>query len=389
MRTHTKILILFSAVCALTSCIEPDDMLTVINPDGSCYKEFSNSTGSDFILGKNLTDQNNFPVSVDSTWKITWKLEDSTKISTEFPLRQSALDSIAARMPDEKDPKTNKIQKKKPVFDVVIRKDFKTVKEMGANFKLKESHEWSKMKVKYSLDKKFRWFYTYYTYKETYPKIDTKFKTPIDSFMTKDEATYWFTGEPNIFKGMNGIEIREAVGSIEDKYNRWFGKNLWDNQFEILLDNYDLMATAPVSKDSLSRCKDKIFDDKVKDDKDFDMEKILNKYFKTKAFSIYWETKESPLKKYGDDFEKQEFISYFTKEFNFKLRMPGRITPKENVVMQGDTLNFKLTAYRMVYDDYVIEAESRKANVWAFIVSGLILALAIGSFWYKPKRKIN
>lgn len=389
MKTPTRILILIAAVSALTSCIKPDNMLTVINSDGSCYKEFSNNAGSDFILGNNLTEQNNFPVSVDSTWKISWKLEDSTKISTEFPLRQSAMDSIVASMPDEKDPKTSKIQKKKPVFDVVIRKDFKSVEEMGTNFKLRESHEWSKMKVKYSLDKKFRWFYTYYTYKETYPKIETNFKTPIDSFMTKEEATYWFTGEPNIFKGMNGIEIREAVGSIENKYNQWFGKNLWDNEFDILLSNFDLMETAPVSKDSLSRAKETIFNAKVKSDKDFNMEKLLNDYFKTKAFSIYWKNKESLLKKYEDNFDKQEFVALFTKEFNYKLCMPGRVTPKENVVMQGDTLSWKLTAYRMVYNDYVIEAESRKANVWAFILSGLIVVLAIGSFWYKPKRKIG
>jgi len=279
MKTHTKILIFFATVCALTSCIKPDDMLTVINPDGSCYKEFSNKTLPDFMLGENLTEQSNFPVSIDSTWKITWKLEDSTEISTEFPLRQSAYDSIVARMPDEKDPKTNKIQKKLPVFDVVIRKDYKSVEEMGNNFKLRESHEWSKMKVKYNLDKKFRWFYTYYTYTETYPKIETKFKTPIDSFMTKEEATYWFTGEPNIFKGMNGIEIREAVGSLEDKYNHWFAKNLWDNEFDILLTNFDLMETAPVSKDNLTRSKDKILESKVKSDKDFNMEKLLNTYF--------------------------------------------------------------------------------------------------------------
>jgi hypothetical protein len=118
------------------------------------------------------------------------------------------------------------------------------------------------------------------------------------------------------------------------------------------------------------------------------MEKILNKYFKTKAFSIFWTNKESPLKKFEDNFEKLEFVSFFGKEFDYNLCMPGRIIPKENQVMQGDTLNFKLTAYRMIYNDYVIEAESRKANLWAFIVSGLILALAIGSFWYKPKRKL-
>ena len=386
MKTHTKVLIFLAAVCALTSCIEPDNMLTVINPDGSCSRTFSSNAGSNFMLGKDLSEQKQVPIDIDSTWKIAWRLEDSTEIHTNFPLRQSEYDSIAAGMPNEKDPGTHKIQKKQPVFLLTIRRDYKSVAELASTFKLNKSHAWSTMKVKYSLEKKFRWFYTYYTYKETYPKIETKFKTPIDSFMTKDEATYWFTGEPNIFKGMNGIEIREAVGSIENKYNRWFGKNLWDNQFEILLKNYDLMTTAPVSKDSLLRCKDKIFDDKVKDDKDFDMEKILNKYFKTKAFSIYWKTKESPLKKYGDDFEKQDFISYFRKEFNYNLCMPGHVTPKENVVMNGDTLSFKLTAYRMIYNDYVIEAESRKANIWAFIVSGLIVALTIGSFWYKPKK---
>lgn len=386
MKTAAKILLLIASVCALTSCVEPDDMLTVINPDGSCYKEFSSSVGSDFMLGKDLDEQKYFPVSVDSTWSVTWKLNDSSQIFTTYPLSQASVDSINALMPFEKDPKTNKLVKMKPVFDVLLHRPFKSVEDMGNTFRLNPTHEWSKMKVTYHLEKKFRWFYTYYTYKETYPKIDTKFKTSVDSFMTKEEATYWFTGEPNIFKGMNGIEVREAIGDLEDKYNRWFAKNLWDNEFEVLLANYDQMKNPPVTLDSLTRCKDNLFNSKVKDDKDYDMEKLLNGYFKTKAFSIYWETKESPLKKYEKEFEEQAFVALFTKAFNYKLCMPGRVTPKENIVMNGDTLCFKLTAYRMIYDDYVIQAESRKANVWAFIVSGFIVALAIGSFWYKPKR---
>lgn len=386
MKTNKQLFLFLTCLCALTSCIEHDDMLTVINPNGSCYKEFGNTTGSDFMLGKNLAEQKFFPVIIDSTWAITWTLEDSTQISTEFPLRQAALDSIKALMPDEIDDKTKKVQKKKPVFDVMIRRTFKSVEDMAKNFRLNPLHEWSKMKVDYRLEKKFRWFYTYYTYTETYPKIETKFKTPVDSFMTKEEATFWFTGVPNIFKGMNGIELREAIGELEEKCNLWFAKNMWNNEFEVLLANYNLMKNPPVTLDSLANCKDELFNSKVKDDKDFDMEKILNGFFKTKSFSVYWETKESPLKKHEKDFEEQEFVALFTKEFNYKLCMPGRITPIENVVLSGDTIHWKLTAYRMLYDDYVIAAESRKANIWAFIVSGLILALAIGSFWYRPKR---
>lgn len=386
MKTYKILLLFLAAVCALTSCKEPDNMLTVINPDGSCYKEFSNTVGSDFMLGKNLSEQVYFPISVDSNWTVTWKLADSTRISSEFPLSQKSMDSIMALMPMEKDQKTNKFVKKKPVFDLMLRRQFKSVEEMGYTFRLNPLHKWSKIKVNYNLDKKFRWFYTYYTYTETYPKINTNFKTPVDSFMTKEEATFWFTGVPNIYKGMNGIEIREAIGSLEDKYNEWFAKNLWDNEFEVLLANYDKMKNPPVTLDSLVRSKDPIFVSKVRDDIDFNMEKVLNGYFKTKAFSIFWETKESPLKKHEKDFEEQEFVALFTKAFNYQLCMPGRLNLKENVVVNGDTLNWKLTAYRMLYHGYEIQAESRKANIWAFIVSGLILALAIGSFWYKPKR---
>ena len=388
MKTHKHLFILIAAVCTLTACVEPDNMLTVINPDGSCYKEFSSTVGSDFMLGNKLSEQKYFPIEVDSSWSVTWKLEDSTQVSTEFPLSQAKMDAINAQMPMEKNSKTNKLEKKKPVFEVQLRKQFNTVEAMGNTFRLKSNHEWSKMKVTYRLDKKFRWFYTYYTYTETYPKIDTKFKTPIDSFMTKEEATYWFTGEPNIYKGMNGIEIREAIGSLEEKYDHWFAKNLWDNEYDVLLANYDLMRNPPVAPDSLAKCKEEIFNAKVKDDKDFSMEKVLNAYFKTEAFSIYWETMESPLKKYERDFEEQDFVAFFGKAFNYKLCMPGRVVPNEHIVQNGDTLNFKLTAYRMVYSDYVIQAESRKANIWAFIVSGLILVLAVGSFWYKPKGRL-
>lgn len=386
MKTHKRLLLFLTIVFAFLSCVEPDDMLTVINSDGSCYKEFGNTAGSDFMMGLNPTEQKFFPVLVDSNWTVTWTLQDSTQISTEFPLSQATLDSIKALMPNEIDAKTKKTQKKMPVFNVRIRRHFKSVEYMAKNFRLNPSHEWSKIKVNYHLEEKFRWFYTYYTYTESYPKIDTKFKTPVDSFMTKEEASYWFTGEPNIYKGMNGIEVREAIGELEDKYNHWFAKNMWDNEFEVLLAHYDLMKHPPVTFDSLAKCQNELFNSKIRDDKDFNMEKVLNGYFKTNAFSIYWKTKESPLKKHEKDFEEQEFVSLFTKAFDYKLCMPGRISPKDNVVMNGDTINWKLTAYRMLYDDYVITAESRKANIWAFIVSGLILALAIGSFWYKPKR---
>jgi LPXTG-motif cell wall-anchored protein len=50
---------------------------------------------------------------------------------------------------------------------------------------------------------------------------------------------------------------------------------------------------------------------------------------------------------------------------------------------------WKLTAYRMSYSDYEIGAKSRKTNNWAFIVSGIIVLAAIGSFFFKKKQILH
>ncbi len=79
-------------------------------------------------------------------------------------------------------------------------------------------------------------------------------------------------------------------------------------------------------------------------------------------------------------------MKYFEKEFAYKLILPGKIIQPNNAIVQGDTLVWKLSAYRLIPADYVIEAQSRKANIWAFLLTGVIVLLAVGSFLWRPKR---
>jgi len=348
-------------------------MTTVINADGSCYREFTEYADSAFMVGDTADKNNPFVVEIDSTWEISWSYNKAV-LNKGFPLKKSTYDSIVANAPDTS-------------FTVHIRRDFKSVEDMAKNFKLKKSHLWSPIKVKYNLNKKFRWFYTYYTYRETYPKIKTNFEIPIENFVTKEEAMFWFTGEPNILQGMNGIEIRDYVGGLENKVNLWFAHNEWNDEYKVLLANYDKMAYQPVSKDSLAFLKDTIFIKNANFMDNEDMNKILNKYFKTKAFSYLWDGKDSPMEIYEKDYEKQDFVQYLKAEFTYKLKMPGIILHTNNAVVKDEVIIWKLNSYRMLYDDYTLEAQSRKTNIWAFILTGIILALAIGSFIYKPRKK--
>jgi len=190
---------------------------------------------------------------------------------------------------------------------------------------------------------------------------------------------------------MNGVEIREYIGDLENKFNKWFAHNFWNAEYQALLTNYDLLKEKTVTKKHLEIVRDSVFEKNsnkiTSDDTELNMEKCLNEYFKTKSFSSLWKMENSPMKQFEEDLGKG-FMEYFNKSLDYKLLMPGKILQPYNAIVHGDTLIWKLTAYRMVYGEYEIGAQSRKVNLWAFIVSGLLVILAIGSYFYKSKSRI-
>jgi hypothetical protein len=368
MKPITLIIIIIVGMLSF-SCTSDDQMLTVVNPDGSCSREFVRNADSAFMVGD--TSRNNpFPINIDSTWNISW-IYLTPEIHTNWPVKNWKWDA------------TDTSKK----ISVTARHNFDKVEDMATGFRLKTSHEWNNLKIKYSLDKKFRWFYTYYNYKEIYPKIKTFDDVPFEKYMTKEEAEFWFTGNPDLTKGMNGVEIREYAGELEDKYNLWFAHNYWNAEYKNLLATYDQLKIKTISKQRLELARDSAFKKYSSLNKigemDLKMDSCLDDYFKTKIFSSLRKTGNSPFEKFEKDMDSLSFINYFTKSFDYKLLMPGKVTNSSNSIIHGDTLTWKLTAYRMVYSDYEINAQSRKTNLWAFLVSGLIVVLAIGSFFYK------
>jgi hypothetical protein len=342
-------------------------MLTRVNPEGSCYREFRSNADSSFMVG-DTARTNPFPVDLDSTWKISWQCI-TPEIHTGWPLKTWNWDTAH----HDKS------------ISVWARRDYQSVEGMALKFKFKKSHVWHDFKARYSLDKKFRWFYTYYLYKEAYPKIKTFDRVPLEKHMTSEEAGFWFTGEPNLLKGMNGVEMEEFISGIEKKFNSWFGHNLWEMNYEALVNNYDFLGDIKISRERLLSAKDSIINlnlNIIEDDLDF--VKCMDAYFKTNAFSSLDNIKDNPLKQLDRNIQDQVF-KYFEKEIDYRLLLPGKILNANNGVLRGDTLVWKITAYRMVTGDFEIRARSRKANNWAFMLSGIIILGAVGMFFVKTK----
>ncbi len=355
-----------------TSCSnsKPYDMLTVVQPNGSIQREFTVEADTSFMLGDTNAVARMLPIDLDNSWKITWKT-DSIASDNRFPLNKNTLDSLL------------KTSVQPPHFVVSVQKDFQSVEQLASDFKLSAKNSWKDLKVNYALTKSFRWFYTYYTYRETYPKIQSNFTTPLTHFMSEQEATFWLKGETDILSDRNGFEIREYTGEIEDKFNQWLSYNIWSQGIDIVAANYSRLKNPPVNKEDFLKLKDSIFIQRVKANPDVDFTEMLNAYFKTKAFSSL----DKNL--FENILDKSGILSYSDVQFKYRLRLPGTLTSKPAFgVIQDNEVIWKLSSERLLLNGLSLEASSRKANLWAFLISGIIV-LAAGWKLFRHFRKRN
>ena len=63
--------------------------------------------------------------------------------------------------------------------------------------------------------------------------------------------------------------------------------------------------------------------------------------------------------------------------------LPGKVIDGGDGVVEGNVIHYKFSGERLIPHPYVINATSRITNVWAFIVTFLVIVLAIGSFFYR------
>ena len=63
--------------------------------------------------------------------------------------------------------------------------------------------------------------------------------------------------------------------------------------------------------------------------------------------------------------------------------MPGKVIDAGAGVIDGDVIHYRLGGERMIPGDYTITATSRVTNVWAFVVTILVVLLAVGSLFYR------
>ena len=344
---------LLMAATLFTSCIEQTDvrMHTSINNDGTCtrtvsYSELASQKAHDSLWAESV---------VQPADTIRFLRDDLNYSFTSF--------------------------KNGDTVTTVLTHNYQTVEEMTADMPLQL--EGQQLQAKSSLEKRFRWFYTDYTFTEVFSNVADIFSHPITDYVDDDVANFWFTGQPNLLEGLSGAEVSEKIEPIERSVTKWLNDNIFQINFDYILNNYDSVINPPLSREKFIEVRDELEKFILKSGNDIldaDHKKLFKDFFHSDAYAIFFD--ETPCGN-GLMQENIKFCNIFYLSVPYTLTMPGKIIDAGTGICQNDTVFYSFTGERLIPHDYTISATSRKNNYWAYIVTVIVLIVAAWSIIYR------
>lgn len=376
MKTNRFFIILAAAVLLMTSCRNNDSsMLTIINDDGTCSREMSFHPYPQDIMAPLDEPINCDGLQFNSDWERTWSVVGDS-VRHPCPITQNQWDSLQTVFPGQ-------IVRSKILMHT--RRSFEQVSQMSDSLTHVVGHLF---KATSSLDKHFRWFHTDYVYQETFAITDIEhiFSIPLDRFVSADTASYWFTGQPNLSAGLTGAEQKELLDEIEPKISQWFNACTMDFVYTTVGRRYDEIKNPPVSKEQFLALKDSIvMSAAVRNMNLFtdisQIGEILNKFYHSEAYTQLFSDAKAWERVLDRKYKSYEYLMMMAPRLDYV--MPGKVIDGGGGEVDGQVVSYRFSGERLIPHPYQVTITSRVTNIWAYIVTLLIIALAIGSFFYR------
>ena len=378
MKTNRFYIIAAVLMLLITSCNDDSSMLTIINEDGTCSREMSFHPYPQAVMAPVDQSIENDGLHFGSDWERTWSvMGDSTR--HVCPITEAQWDSL------------RKVFPKQNVGSHILmhtKRHFKSVAEMSDSLTKVVNHLF---KATASLDKHFKWFYTDYVYTETYTLTDMQqlFTIPLDRFVSADTASYWFTGQPNLAEDLTGSEQKELLDGIESQISQWMNANTFDYIYTYIAHVFwKDIKNPPVTNGQFLANKDSIvMSPAVANMKIFDelepVAKILKDYYHTDAFQPIFSEDRHWDRILDHQYMSLKYLMWMKPQLN--LVMPGRVIDGGMGKVDGNVISYRFSGERLLPHDYVISATSRVTHVWAYVITFLVIIVAIGSFFYRRK----
>lgn len=342
----------------LCSCEDRMILHTVIEPDGSCTRALT------YKVDPCVSDLHDDSTRVHIDYAVA---NDGTWIRTE---EASQTDSFASY--------------------ITLTRSFDSVEEMSGQCPLQINGQSIAPECRF--DKRFRWFYTEYTFTETYPCLSNYFTVPFDGFLDEEEARFWLTGEPDLFAGYSGYAMKEIMDNLENEFYAWVGANMLSDAIAMVANHPVLCESLDITPERLTADRDTLIvfcHQHGLTANNFErVDSLLNMFYGTERFTSLSKKEEFA------SFNVDIYAEISTLSIDYQLDMPGQkiihagmgVHKDRSVSLGHIGLNYQLRAVSLLVPDYAITATTRSVNVWAFVVTILLALASVVLMWVKVSK---
>lgn len=222
------------------------------------------------------------------------------------------------------------------------------------------------LQVTSQFEKKFRWFYTYITYSETYHKLN-KMKLNQEDYFTREDFAFIdrLPAEGQQISKADELYLRLLHDKIFDEYGQ---KALYDEFFELSF----IVVTTQSGIDSLTKHRNDFR--QALEKKKGDEESVLLTTLDSFKIPID-QNKVGEFKKLQKKFfQKINFISTASDgKYVNRINLPWDIVKTNADSISGNSLFWAPPTIKFLLKDYTMYGECRKLNWWAMILSVLIV----------------
>jgi len=300
--------IIVLVLLTVSGCKKDKKTTTKINSDGSCVRTVVINPVSD--------TSSSFPIPTDISWEI--RLEGDTE----------------------------------KVY--IARKRFDDVNQMNNEYKRP-----NKVGIDLKFEKKFRWFFTYFIYQETYKPCFQIQRIPIQSFLTKEEYVQYENGDTS--------------KAFKKRMDEFLMENIFEEFYSQLIDSVKSLHDPSIPASIFIAKKQEIdfhkMEHTTKDIVQY-LEKVLGLKLKSKL-----ERQIDGVTKSID--AKVQFMINAGGDFSNEVVMPGIVLNTNANTVEGNKVVWHFNEDKFTFISYTMNVESRIANPWATYATGAAVIVLV------------
>lgn len=311
----------------LTACREYE-ITTKIYPDGSCERIM-------FVRGDSseVVENPRFPIPIDSTWTLSMKADADDDDNIIY----------------------------------TAKKKFASVAQMNAAL-YNEKGDDVRVNIRSTLQRRFRWFFTFLKYQEEYKPIFTKI--PISNQLRPEELEVLLE-ENDEETEKDSFEFEQLKEDAEEKAEEWFKRLIFEEFYDVFVAGAQKLNDPALTVDLISSRKQELYEKSDEDpDQASDLLEAFEEVLKTPAV---WKVAEIHRDAFQLFNKKLELAaSPFQDDYIIKIIMPGLIIGTNAKNVEGNQVSWGEEdgdEIRLFYVGHEIWVESRVVNWWAVYIS--------------------